>query len=438
MNRPSRTTRWAAYVAAAVAMTALAPTAPASAEIRTTSVVLASGENPASINDAFTQMSTDGGATWTQGPPIVEPDREWDVLPGSRWLSTDRDLGRSRVDATTLFRRTFVLPAGLNHVDLFLCVLADTTATVRLNGTVVIAQGSSDLANSHTPADCYAERTLITPTLLRPGPNVLDFAVYNNGGPTGLDYRADLSYATDLDAPPALLLPDDMTVDATSPDGATVWFEARALDTGETGLWLVPTCTPGPNAVFPVGTTTVTCTATGSRGTTSTGTFDVTVTAPDQPPVLQLPAAITIDAVSPSGSPVTYAVTATDDGTATVTCAPASGSTFAIGTTTVDCMAVDDDGATATGSFPVAVRGAREQLARFLVALTGVSPTSSYAATVTTIVNKLPDRSLPLACEPLRLITKALQAQSGRLVPAARAAALIADATRIRAVLACR
>ena len=49
MNRP---TRWAAYVAAAVAMTALAPTAPASAETRTTSVVLASGENPTSINDA--------------------------------------------------------------------------------------------------------------------------------------------------------------------------------------------------------------------------------------------------------------------------------------------------------------------------------------------------------------------------------------------------
>ena len=134
---------------------------------------------------------------------------------------------------------------------------------------------------------------------------------------------------------------------------------------------------------------------------------------------------------------MTYAATATDDGTATVTCAPASGATFAIGTTTVTCTAVDDDGATATGSFPVA-RGAREQLARFLVALTGVSPTSSHAATITTIVNRLPDRSLTLACEPLRLISKVLEQQSGRLVPADRAAALIADATRIRAVLACR
>ena len=159
----------------------------------------------------------------------------------------------------------------------------------------------------------------------------------------------------------------------------------------------------------------------------------------NQPPVLQVPSAVTVDAVGPSGAPGTYAATATDsDGTVTVTCAPAAGSTFAIGTTTVTCTAVDDDGATATGSFPVTVRGAREQLARFLIALTGVSPTSSYAATITTIVNKLPDRSLTLACEPLRLISKVLQQQSGRLVPADRAAALIADATRIRAVLACR
>ena len=73
-------------------------------------MVLASGENPASINDAFTLMSIDG----ERGQ--VAADRRarsgMGRAPGSRWLSTDRDLGRSRVDATTLFRRTFVLPAG--------------------------------------------------------------------------------------------------------------------------------------------------------------------------------------------------------------------------------------------------------------------------------------------------------------------------------------
>ena len=157
----------------------------------------------------------------------------------------------------------------------------------------------------------------------------------------------------------------------------------------------------------------------------------------NEPPVLQLPAAVTVDGrtVGCHGDLRRHRDRRRHrDGDLQ----PASGATFAIGTTTVTCTAVDDDGATATGSFPVAVRGAREQLARFLVALTGVSPTSSHAATITTVVNRLPDRSLTLACEPLRLISKVLEQQSGRLVPADRAAALIADATRIRAVLACR
>ena len=154
--------------------------------------------------------------------------------PGSQWLSTDRDLGRSRVDATTLFRRTFVLPAGSNRMAC-LCVLADTKATVRLNGTVVIEQGSSDLANSHTPADCYAERTLLTPTLLRPGPNVLEFAVYNNGGPPG--WTTGPTSIRDRPGRAAGRAPARRHDGRRHlPDGATVWFGPRALDTGEAGL----------------------------------------------------------------------------------------------------------------------------------------------------------------------------------------------------------
>jgi hypothetical protein len=54
---------------------------------------------------------------------------------------------------------------------------------------------------------------------------------------------------------------------------------------------------------------------------------------------------------------VTYAATASDlvDGPRPVTCAPASGSTFAIGTTTVSCSASDAHGNRATGSFTVKV-----------------------------------------------------------------------------------
>lgn len=54
---------------------------------------------------------------------------------------------------------------------------------------------------------------------------------------------------------------------------------------------------------------------------------------------------------------MTFAATATDlvDGSVAVTCIPASGGTFAPGTTTVNCSATDSHGNTATGSFTVTV-----------------------------------------------------------------------------------
>jgi HYR domain len=76
------------------------------------------------------------------------------------------------------------------------------------------------------------------------------------------------------------------------------------------------------------------------------------------PPVLQLPATITTVATNPAGAVVTYTATATDDTDPhpTVSCSPASGSTFPIGTTTVACSATDAAGNLSTGSFGVVVQ----------------------------------------------------------------------------------
>ena len=90
------------------------------------------------------------------------------------------------------------------------------------------------------------------------------------------------------------------------------------------------------------------------------------------PPTITLPADIVVDATSPDGAPVTYAVTVTDDSdpSPTVTCSPPSGSVFAIGDTTVACTASDAAGNVASASFQVHVRGADEQVAE-LIALVG-------------------------------------------------------------------
>ncbi len=78
------------------------------------------------------------------------------------------------------------------------------------------------------------------------------------------------------------------------------------------------------------------------------------------PPVIGgTPSNITAEATSASGATVTYATpSATDnlDGTDAVSCSPASGSTFALGVTTVTCIATDRAGNSSHSSFSVTVQ----------------------------------------------------------------------------------
>jgi Tol biopolymer transport system component len=68
---------------------------------------------------------------------------------------------------------------------------------------------------------------------------------------------------------------DDATVEATGPDGAAIQYSVRATDAG--GAPLPARCSPPPGATFPVGTTTVTCTATDAAGNTASDTATMTV-----------------------------------------------------------------------------------------------------------------------------------------------------------------
>lgn len=81
-------------------------------------------------------------------------------------------------------------------------------------------------------------------------------------------------------------------------------------------------------------------------------TLTLTCTNADTtPPVLTVPADITSEATGPGGAAVTYSVAGTDpddaSNTLTVSCSPNSGSTFPIGTTTVNCNGHDPAGNTA-------------------------------------------------------------------------------------------
>jgi len=154
--------------------------------------------------------------------------------------------------------------------------------------------------------------------------------------------------------PPVLTLPAPITVNPSGTGStAVVTFTATATDlvSGSRPV----TCTPASGSTFAAGATTVNCTASDAAGNPKAGSFTVTV---NKRPVVTVPATITREATGASGAVVTFTASAADpeDGARSVTCTPASGTTFAIRTTTVTCTATDTRGLAGSATFSVVVR----------------------------------------------------------------------------------
>jgi hypothetical protein len=196
---------------------------------------------------------------------------------------------------------------------------------------------------------------------------------------------------------PTLTLPANMTVISDDNVGITVAYTATA-DQDATVV-----CNPAPASFFPVGTTTVHCTATNVFGQSSSGSFTITV-IPNPLPTLIVPSGITVSPTSSAGAVVTYTVTATDavDGTLTPVCTPLSGSTFAIGSTQVVCSVTNSRGYTRLGSFYVYVIDAVPPVLH-LPSTIHVTPSGSPDGTEVNYdayaVDDV-DGTVPASCEP--------------------------------------
>ncbi len=154
--------------------------------------------------------------------------------------------------------------------------------------------------------------------------------------------------------PPVITVPANMTVEATASYGAVVKFTATAVDAVDGA---VPCkATPASGSKFPLGTTTVKVTATDKAGNTATKTFTVTV-VDTTPPVIIVPANMTVEATASYGAVVKFTATAVDavDGAVPCKATPASGSKFPLGTTRVKVTATDKAGNTASKTFRVKV-----------------------------------------------------------------------------------
>ncbi len=264
-------------------------------------------------------------------------------------------------------------------------------------------------------------------------------------------------------SPFALLQPEPSTGDSDAPvitcdaadgawHGANVSIACTASDGAGSGLanagdaaFSITTSVPAgtENANAATGTHQV-CDVAGNCGTAGPiGGSKVDRKAP----ALTLPASKTVNATSPAGAVLSFDASATDgaDPSPGVSCMPASGSVFAIGSSTVSCAATDHVGNAANGSFSVTVLGAKEQLARLIQKV--VTASSLPPSLKTQLIGKLQalvagldprnTKQKQAVCLALNVFKGAVQGFSGRGIPPAQAAEWIADTNRIRAVLTC-
>jgi HYR domain len=199
------------------------------------------------------------------------------------------------------------------------------------------------------------------------------------GNSTQTTFNVNLTLV-DTTAPVLSGVPSGITEDTESPAGAIVSFPSNPSATDNVDGAVAVSCTKHSGDLFPVGTTHVTCTATDAHTNSASAGFDVTVNLVDHTkPVLSgVPGAINDTTESPSGKSVTFAPSANDnlDGVLPVTCTPASGSTFPVGTTSVTCSATDSHGNAQQATFTVTLT----LIDITAPVLTGVSPDRSVEA----------------------------------------------------------
>jgi hypothetical protein len=299
---------------------------------------------------------TQGGAPYGTTYPVVEVGGDY-IVPGLNIITIDlRDTGglvgmNFRIDLSAVAAQPITItPVGV-----------DTTPPVfSPPGNIILQATSASGAVATFSATATDNVDGFVPVIFTPasgsvfpvGVTTVAASATDNSG-----NKATGSFTVTVLGPtkPTITAPANIIAEATSAAGAAVSFLATATDS-VTGSPTI-TYSKNPGTTFPLGTTTVTITATDAAGNAQTAAFDVTVRDTTRP-VLALPSTLTAEATSPTGATVAFSATATDavSGSLPVTLAPASGSMFALGTTTVSASATDAAHNTATGSFSVVVR----------------------------------------------------------------------------------
>ncbi len=296
--------------------------------------------------DSLTYVWTEGAVTLGTG---VSPQVSLGLGSHTVMLTVDDGHGHSATATTTVTVSDKTAPA---FAALTSPLVIEATSP---QGAVFVPAAPATDQCDNSPQVTYAP---VLPGNVFPlGNTTVTYVASDHATPANTASASQVVSVVDTTPPVLSGTPANITAPATGAAGAVVSFTAPTATDAVTANVAVA-CTPASGSTFPIGNTTVTCTAKDAANNTATSTFTVTVSDTTPPVLTGTPANITASATGASGALVSFTKpTATDavSGSAAVTCTPASGSTFALGTTTVTCTAKDAANNTASSTFTVTV-----------------------------------------------------------------------------------
>ena len=330
-----------------------------------------------------------------------------DIVDGSLTPTCSASSGSTVPVGTTQVTCTAKDSHGNSGSDSFGVTVQDTTPpSVTVPSPITV-----DATGPQTPVTFSASASDVVSTSITPSCSPSSGSAFPVGTTTvtctatdGSGNSASKSFTVTVKdtVKPVVTVPGGMTAEATGPAGAPVDYSASATDNVDGSI--TPSCSPSSGSTFPLGATTVTCTATDSSGNKASASFGVTVQDTTKP-TITVPGATTVEATGPSGAAVAFSASASDlvDGSITPSCSPSSGSTFALGTTTVTCTATDKHGNSASAGFAVTVQDTTPPVLAGVPAPIVVEADGANGSRVTYAApsaSDLVDGGVPVSCAP--------------------------------------
>lgn len=272
-----------------------------------------------------------------------------------------------------------IFPIGITTVTYTATDINSNTSTCTFTVTVidtvkpVISGCPTNITASSIPSACGSTVTWVAPTATDNCGSVTVTSTHNSGdffpvGTTTVSYTfTDANNNSSICSFTVTVTDTIKPVISGCPGNITSPNNSTAC--GNTITWTLPTAsdncgiqsftsTHTPGSFFPVGTTTVTYTATDIHNNVTTCSFTVTINDTTQPVIATCPSNISINSTaSACGSTATWVVpTATDNcGTVTVTSSHNPGDFFPVGTTIVTYTFTDANNNSSVCSFTVTV-----------------------------------------------------------------------------------